>query len=207
MRGCFLAKIHLFSFDSLFFPLKFIFRHRLFAIKFNSMPGCVCSVFTLFNAVILFHLILSKWWILMSFQFRQNKNWKRNKHNPNEVIWWVVCCCCSMTSQVVMQHKFDRFDRRSNFHFSSNEFFDIFFVFVLFCVRKNNATNLFVDLFYVRQPTVPTKYCILTSTRFSVLSPFVSNFTMYFISIFVWRPNNALTLSINAKRRYTERIN
>lgn len=40
----------------------------------------------------------------------------------------------------------------------------------------------------------------LTKTRFSVLSPFVSNLTIYFTKIFVWRPSMDLTLSARQKQ-------
>lgn len=45
---------------------------------------------------------------------------------------------------------------------------------------------------------------ILTSTRLSVLSPFVSNFTIYLTRILVWRPINALTLSVYAEEPKNE---
>lgn len=40
----------------------------------------------------------------------------------------------------------------------------------------------------------------LTKTRFSVLSPFVSNLTIYLTKIFVWRPSMDLTLSAKHKQ-------
>lgn len=111
-----------------------------------------------------------------------------------------VLCVCGLSNWAMMQQHSSESSRRSpNFLYSHS-----------FRLSVSVRSLLwFVICQWVERVVLHVNTMnILTSTRFSVLSPFVSNFTIYFISIFVCRPSNALTLSATKteKRRNFVRI-